>query len=68
MEITLSLLKKLEERKLEYCVAIAKNRNVIWSPDENKLLRKNRLDEVAELIKPEAFQVHYQEKKLKRYG
>ena len=51
-----SLLKKLEERKLEYCVAIAKNRNVIWSPDENKLLRKNRLDEVAELIKPEAFQ------------
>ena len=52
-----SLLKKLEERKLEYCVAIAKNRNVIWSPDENKLLSKNRLDEVAELIKPEAFQV-----------
>lgn len=51
-----SLLKELEARKLEYCVTVAKNRNVIWSPEENTLWRKNRLDEVAELITPLAFQ------------
>ena len=37
-------------------MAVAKNRNVIWSPEENTLWRKNRLDEVAELITPLAFQ------------
>ncbi len=47
-------LAQLEQRKLTYIAALAKNRCVFWKNPE-EVVRKFRLDEVVKTLKPEAF-------------